>query len=43
MQTNMVNFRADDALVVALGDAARRSGLSVSELIREAVRQRVYQ
>ena len=41
MQSQMVNFRAKPALVTALSDEARRAGVSVSEVIRIAVREKV--
>ena len=41
MQKQVVNFRAEQALVSALWDKARRDGLTVSEVIREALREKV--
>jgi len=41
MQSQMVNFRAKPGLVAALAEEARKSGVSLSEVIREAVREKV--
>lgn len=40
-QSNVLNFRAPDALVAALAREAARSQTSMSAIIREAVRERV--
>ena len=36
-----VSFRANDALISALSERARKSGCSVSEYLRSIVRERV--
>jgi hypothetical protein len=38
---NLVAFRAGDALVAALQERARASGVSVSEYLRSVVREKV--
>ena len=37
----MVNFRAEQALVAALWDKARRDNVTLSAIIRDAVRQKM--
>jgi predicted HicB family RNase H-like nuclease len=41
MQSRVVNFRAAPSLVAALVAQARREGVSLSELVRSAARERV--
>ena len=41
MQKQVVNFRAEQALVSALWDKARRDDSTVSEVIRQALREKV--
>ncbi len=41
MRTQIVNFRADDALTAALAELARKDGVTISDVIRDAVRDRV--
>lgn len=41
MQKQVVNFRAEQALVSALWDKARRDNVTLSAVIRDAVRDRV--
>ena len=43
MRTQVVNFRAEQALVSALWDKARRDNVTLSAIIRDAVRERVGQ
>ena len=43
MRTQVVNFRAERALVSALWDKARRDNVTLSAIIRDAVRERVGQ
>lgn len=40
-QDSHVSFRANDNLVAALNDRARKSGCSVSEYLRAVVREKV--
>lgn len=41
MRSAVVNFRADPRLLAALRAQAWRSGTSVSEIVREALREKV--
>lgn len=41
MRSAMVNFRADPTLLAALREQAGRSGETMSEIIRSALRERV--
>lgn len=41
MHTEFVAFRADRSLVAALAARARAAGTSMSEVIRDAVREKV--
>lgn len=40
MLTRFVGFRAEAAVISTLADQARRSGVSLSEVIRDAVREK---
>ena len=41
VHTSTVKFRADEALVAAAAEQARRQGMTLSELLRQAVRREV--
>ena len=41
VHNSMVRFRVNDALIAAATDKARREGMSLSELLRHAVRNAV--
>lgn len=41
MLKELIAFRADSQLVGALAEQARRDGLTISEVIREAIRARI--
>ena len=41
MRTQIVNFRADDALAAAMAELARKDGVTISDVIRDALRDRV--
>lgn len=41
MQMQVVNFRADRGLIAALVARARHEGVTVSDVIRQAVREQV--
>lgn len=41
VHNSMIRFRANDALMAAAAEKARREGMSLSELMRHALRKEV--